>query len=63
MWDRDPTVQEIETKRQNVTVFDGSHANAVMNTLEYIFQKIMKVMKELILIKTGMKYLARIDFL
>ena len=53
MWDRDLTVQEIETKTEKFTVFDVSHANAFMNMLEYMFQKIMKLMKELILIKTG----------
>ena len=35
-WDRDLTVQEIETERENVTVFDGSSGNPIMNMLKYI---------------------------
>ena len=34
-WDRDLTVQEIETEKENV-VFDGSNENLVMNMLKYI---------------------------
>ena len=35
-WDRDLTDQEIETEGENVTVFDGSNGNPVMNMLKYI---------------------------
>ena len=35
-WDRDITVQEIETKRKNVTVFDGSNSKPVMNMVKNI---------------------------
>ena len=34
-WDRDLTDQEIETERANVTVFDGSNGNPVMNMLKF----------------------------
>ena len=34
MWDRDLTVQEIETK-ENVTVFDGPNGNPVVNMLKH----------------------------
>ena len=35
-WDKDLTVQEIETERENVIVFDGSTGNPVKNMLENI---------------------------
>ena len=35
-WDRDLTSKELETKRENVTVFDESSGNPVMNMLKYI---------------------------
>ena len=35
-WDRDLTVQELETERENVIGFDGSNENHVMNMLKCI---------------------------
>ena len=35
-WDRDLTTDELETKRENVALFDGSSGNPVMNILKYI---------------------------
>ena len=35
-WYRDLTVQEKETERENVTVFDWSYRNPVMNRLIYV---------------------------
>ena len=35
-WDRDLTVQEIETERKNITVFNGSNGNPFMNMLKYL---------------------------
>ena len=35
-WDRDLTPDELIIERKNVTVFDGSNGNCVMNMLEYI---------------------------
>ena len=35
-WDRDLTTDEIETERENVSVFDGSNGIPVMNMLKYI---------------------------
>ena len=35
-WDRDLTSDELETKRENVTVFDASNGNCVMNIPKYI---------------------------
>ena len=34
-WDRDITSDELENKSENVTVFDGSYANPVINMLKY----------------------------
>ena len=34
-WDRDLTVQEIETERENVNVFDKSCEDLVMNMLKF----------------------------
>ena len=34
-WDRDLTVQEIETDREKITVFDGSIGNLVMKMLNF----------------------------
>ena len=60
-WGRDLTPDEIVTKKNNVIVFGGSKGNPVMNMLE-IFQRTTKEKKEQILIKMGMKELARIYF-
>ena len=35
-WDRDLTTDELETERENVSVFYGSNENPVMNMLKYI---------------------------
>ena len=35
-WDRDVTVQEMKTERENVTIFAGPKGNPVMNMLKYI---------------------------
>ena len=35
-WDRDLTLDAIVIEKENVTVFDGSNGNPVMNMLEYI---------------------------
>ena len=35
-WDRDITLQEIVTEKNNVTVFEAPNGNPVMNMLEYI---------------------------
>ena len=34
-WNRDFTCKEIDIERKNITVFDGSNANPVMNMLRY----------------------------
>ena len=39
-WERDLTDQELETERENVTVFDGSNGNPVMNLPNYVSEKI-----------------------
>ena len=38
-WDRDLTVQEIETERETVIVFDSSNGNPVMNMLKNTSEK------------------------
>ena len=35
-WDRDLTPDELVIERENVTVFDSSNGNCVMNMLKYI---------------------------
>ena len=53
-WYRDLTSDELVIEKDNVTVFDGSNATLLWTCLN-IFQKITKVMKGLILIKTEMR--------
>ena len=38
-WDRDLTPDELVIERENVTVFDSSNGNCVMNMLKYISEK------------------------